>query len=125
MDGSIVRPQPGQVYGLTARAAETGCTVHSTPRRTSVRFHPASRRSKEASPAAESRRRRLDRAIAQYQPTDCECPHAPHGVPYRPPMYPRPQAICVAGLVSQSAPALAILLPGNDCGMPYAPLEAL
>src|SRR5215469_16691888 len=36
-------------------------------------------------------------------------------------MYPRPQRIWVAGLVCQSAPALAILDPGSACGMPYAP----
>ena len=33
--------------------------------------------------------------------------------------------IWVAGLVSQSAPALAILLPGSACGIPYAPLPRL
>ena len=33
--------------------------------------------------------------------------------------------ICVAAFVRQSAPALAILLPGSDCGMPVAPLDAL
>ena len=79
--GSITREHPGHVYGLTACAAERGCTVHSAPRRTSVRFHPARSQSKDASPAAWSRRRRLDRGTGQYQPTDCECPHAPHGVP--------------------------------------------
>src|SRR5215831_7956070 len=36
-------------------------------------------------------------------------------------MYPRPQRIWVAGLVCQSAPALASLDPGSACGMPYAP----
>src|SRR5215469_12508778 len=36
-------------------------------------------------------------------------------------MYPRPQRIWVAGLVCQSAPALAILDPGSACGMPNAP----
>jgi hypothetical protein len=37
-------------------------------------------------------------------------------------MYPSPQRTCVSGLVFQSAPADAILLPGSACGMPYAPL---
>src|SRR6059058_981178 len=37
-------------------------------------------------------------------------------------MYSRPHLIWVAGLVRQSPPALAILEPGNACGMPYAPL---
>jgi len=36
-------------------------------------------------------------------------------------MYPRPHLIWVAGLVCQSAPALAIFEPGSACGMPYAP----
>jgi hypothetical protein len=115
--GSIVRPHPGHVYGFCAWAAETGCTVHSTPRRVSVRFQPAIMRARESS-CDDSLRRRLARGIRQYQPTRCEWSHAPHGVPYRPPMYPRPHAICVAGFVSQSAPALAILLPGSACGMP-------
>ncbi len=39
-------------------------------------------------------------------------------------MYPNPHLIWVAGLVCQSAPALAILLPGSDCGMPNAPEDA-
>ncbi|MNW63938.1 hypothetical protein D3C74_421760 [compost metagenome] len=38
-------------------------------------------------------------------------------------MYPSPQVIWVAGLVRQSAPALAILEPGRACGIPYAPLD--
>src|SRR3954471_2622604 len=37
-------------------------------------------------------------------------------------MYSRPHLICVAGLVCQSEPALAIFEPGSACGMPYAPL---
>src|SRR4051812_42143620 len=40
-------------------------------------------------------------------------------------MYFRPQSIWVAGLVRQSEPEVCILLPGRDCGMPYAPEEAL
>src|SRR5215510_2606549 len=39
-------------------------------------------------------------------------------------MYPRPQVICVAAFVRQSAPADAIFEPGSDCGMPYAPEDA-
>ena len=31
----------------------------------------------------------------------------------------------MAAFVCQSAPALAILLPGSACGMPYAPDEGL
>src|SRR5581483_1495605 len=40
-------------------------------------------------------------------------------------MYPRPHLICVAALVCQSAPALAIFPPGSACGMPNAPEPAL
>ena len=40
-------------------------------------------------------------------------------------MYCRPHLIWVAGLLCQSEPALAILEPGSDCGMPYAPEEPL
>ena len=40
-------------------------------------------------------------------------------------MYCRPHLICVPALVCQSGPALAILLPGSACGMPYAPELAL
>lgn len=61
----------------------------------------------------------------QYQPLDSEWAHAPHGVLYRLVMYPRPQVICVAGLVAQSAPAEAILEPGSACGIPVAPELAL
>ena len=46
---------------------------------------------------------------------------ASHGLPYRVFMYCTPQMIWVAGLVCQSAPALAILDPGSACGSPYAP----
>jgi hypothetical protein len=40
-------------------------------------------------------------------------------------MYSRPHLICVAGLVCQSGPALAIFAPGSACGMPKAPEPAL
>ncbi len=63
--------------------------------------------------------------MAQYQPWELLKPHALQGEPYRSFMYSMPQVICVAGLVRQSSPTLAILLPGRDCGMPYAPEEAL
>jgi hypothetical protein len=33
-------------------------------------------------------------------------------------MYPNPQVIWVAGLTNQSAPAVAIFVPGNACGIP-------
>src|SRR5580693_7472978 len=36
-------------------------------------------------------------------------------------MYPKPHRICVAALVCQSGPALAIREPGSACGMPSAP----
>src|SRR5260370_34670489 len=36
-----------------------------------------------------------------------------------------PHLMCVAGLVCQSGPALAIREPGSACGMPYAPEPAL
>lgn len=54
----------------------------------------------------------------QYQPTDSEWAHAPHGLPYRPAMYSSPHEICVAGLVSQSEPCVAIFSPGSAWGMP-------
>ena len=47
-----------------ALAAETGCTVHALPRRVSVRFQPASMRSKP-SPRGGSERRRLWRGMPQ------------------------------------------------------------
>ena len=49
----------------------------------------------------------------------------PDGDPYTDLMYPRPHRIWVAGLVRQSAPALAIFPAGSDCGMPYAPEDGL
>ncbi|SJN17841.1 hypothetical protein FM104_01525 [Microbacterium esteraromaticum] len=61
--GAIARPHPGQVYSLTALLPVTGCTVHSWPRRVSVRFHPASRRSKESPSGDRSGRRRCERGI--------------------------------------------------------------
>src|SRR6201990_2515142 len=36
-------------------------------------------------------------------------------------MYRRPHVICVAALVCQSGPALAIREPGSACGIPKAP----
>jgi hypothetical protein len=36
-------------------------------------------------------------------------------------MYRKPHVICVAALVCQSGPALAIREPGSACGMPKAP----
>src|SRR5215470_889780 len=36
-------------------------------------------------------------------------------------MYSRPHLIWVTGLVCQSEATVAILSPGRDCGMPYAP----
>ena len=65
-------------------------------------------------PSGPSRTRRR----RQYQLTASECAHAAQGEAYLASMYPRPQSICVAALVRQSAPALAILLPGRDWGMP-------
>ena len=47
-----------------------------------------------------------------------EWAHARHGEWYLALMYDSPQAIWVTGLVRQSAPAVAILVPGRDCGMP-------
>jgi hypothetical protein len=62
---AIVRPHPGQVYALTAFDAETGCTVHSAPRRVSERFHPAISRSRESSDDEESGRRRCERGMTR------------------------------------------------------------
>src|SRR5918998_2519721 len=60
-------------------------------------------------------------AADQYQPWARLKLQAAHGLPYRSSMYPTAQMIWVAGLVRQSLPALAILDPGNACGIPYAP----
>ena len=68
---SIVRPQPGHDVGLRRpERPDTGCTVHSTPRRISVRFQPASSRSNESSPVASGATAVRPRHGGQYQPAD-------------------------------------------------------
>lgn len=44
-------------------------------------------------------------------------------MPYLPLMYCNPQMIWVSGFVLQSDAMVAILLPGSDWGIPYAPLD--
>lgn len=50
---------------------------------------------------------------------------AARGMLYRFEIQPKPQVICVARLVRQSAAAEAIFLPGSACEITVAPLKAL